>query len=123
MTLGILSAGLGLKGFLLPSGFIDGGVTGISLLVTTLTNYPLSIIIVLINIPFILVGFTQVGKGFAIKSMAAIIGLALAIVLLPYHVITTDKVLIAAFGGFFLGLGIGLTESQLFPHIQTKYGR
>jgi len=109
MSLGVLSAGLGLKGFLLPSGFIDGGVTGISLLVTTLTHFPLSVLLVVFNIPFILLGFSQLGKGFAIKSMLAIIALALAVVLLPYPVVTTDKVLIAAFGGFFLGLGIGLT--------------
>lgn len=63
MTLGILSAGLGLKGFLLPSGFIDGGVTGISLLVTTLTNYPLSIILVLINISFILLDLRKSEKA------------------------------------------------------------
>lgn len=107
--LGIISAGFGLKGFLLPNGFIDGGVTGISLLTEVLTHYPLSILIVIINLPFIILGYFQIGKSFAIKSIAAIIGLAIALLLIDYPVITSDKLLIAVFGGFFLGSGIGLS--------------
>ena len=62
ISLGVLSAGFGLKGFLLPNGFIDGGVTGISLLFEALTNYPLALLIVIINAPFILLGYFQIGK-------------------------------------------------------------
>lgn len=109
ILLGIISAGFGLKGFLLPNGFIDGGVTGISLLTEVLTNYPLSILIVVINLPFLILGYFQIGKTFAIKSIAAIIGLAIALMLIEYPVITSDKLLIAVFGGFFLGSGIGLS--------------
>lgn len=106
--IGVIAAGFGLKGFLLPNGFIDGGVTGISLLVQVLSNYPLSILIVIINAPFIVMGYYQLGKLFTIKSVIAIIGLALALVFIDYPIITSDKLLIAVFGGFFLGSGIGL---------------
>lgn len=105
---GILSAGFGLKGFLLTNGFIDGGATGISLLISTLTSFPLSLLIILVNIPFIVFGFTVIGKQFAIKTILAIIGLAIAVAAIPYPEVTNDKLLIAVFGGFFLGAGIGL---------------
>jgi len=109
MSLGILSAGFGLEGFLIPNGLIDGGVTGISLLTNQQTGFSLSILIVLINVPFILLGWKQIGKAFSIKSIVCIGTLAILIVVLPYPVVTNDKVLIAVFGGFFLGAGIGLT--------------
>ncbi|MEP0985600.1 YitT family protein [Ekhidna sp.] len=109
LILGILSAGFGLKGFLLPNDFIDGGVTGISLLTRVLTGYPLPILIVIINIPFIVLGYFQIGKSFVFKSILAIMGLALALTFIEYPIITTDKLLVAVFGGFFLGAGIGLS--------------
>ncbi len=107
ISIGIISAGFGLKGFLLPNNFIDGGVTGISLLTTAITKFPLPIIIVVLNIPFIVLGFTQIGKAFAIKSILAIIGLAVVLATVNYPIITSDKLLVAVFGGFFLGAGIG----------------
>lgn len=109
LTLGILSAGFGLHGFLLPNDFIDGGVTGISLLTRVITNYPLPILIVVINIPFIVLGYFQIGKSFVFKSIIAIIGLALALNFIHYPIITSDKLLVSVFGGFFLGAGIGLS--------------
>lgn len=109
IALGILSAGFGLKGFLLPNEFIDGGVTGISLLFQVVTGYSLSILIIVINLPFIILGYFQIGKSFVIRSIIAIIGLAIAIEVIDYPTITSDKLLIAVFGGFFLGSGIGLS--------------
>ncbi|MBL4669718.1 MAG: YitT family protein [Flavobacteriales bacterium] len=109
IALGIVLAGFGLKGFLLPNGFIDGGVTGISLLTKFMTGYPLPILIIIINIPFIILGYFQISKSFAVKSIIAIGGLAIALTVINYPVITSDKLLIAVFGGFFLGAGIGLT--------------
>lgn len=106
---GILSAGFGLKGFLIPNGLIDGGVTGISLLLSRETGLSLSILIIVFNIPFLLLGWRQIGKNFSIKSIIAIILLALAVSLIPYPIVTNDKILVAVFGGFFLGAGIGLT--------------
>jgi uncharacterized membrane-anchored protein YitT (DUF2179 family) len=107
ITIGITSAGFGLESFLLPNSFIDGGVTGISLLTAEVTQYPLPVLIVLINIPFIIMGYTQFGKPFALKSIFAITGLAIAIAFIHYPLITSDKLLVSVFGGFFLGLGIG----------------
>lgn len=108
VVLGVLSACLGLRGFLLPNGFIDGGVTGISLLVREVSGMPLSILIIVINLPFLVLGYSTIGKWFAIRSIGAIVLLAVAVHFLAFPVITEDRLLIAAFGGFFLGLGVGL---------------
>lgn len=108
LTAGVFSAGFGLKGFLLPNRFIDGGATGISLLLSDLTPVSLSVLLVLVNLPFILLGFSQVSKLFAFKTLMAILGLALVVAVVDYPVVTNDKLLVAAFGGFFLGAGIGL---------------
>ena len=81
---------------------------GISLLISEITGVSLSILIVVINLPFLLLGYSQIGKKFAFKSIIAIIGLALVVHFIPYPLITTDKLLIAVFGGFFLGSGIGM---------------
>ena len=108
IALGILSAGMGLLGFLLPSNFIDGGVTGVSMLLAGMTTWPLSIWLCVVNLPFIAIGFRHLGGAFAVRSVLAISGLALAVVTIPYPVVTHDMVLTAVFGGFFLGAGIGL---------------
>lgn len=107
-VLGVLSAGFGLKGFLLPNNFIDGGAVGISLLVAEVTSFPLPVLLVLINVPFILVGVFTLSREFVIKTILGIIALALAVAFIPYPQITQDKLLVAIFGGFFLGAGIGL---------------
>ncbi len=109
ILLGILSACFGLKGFLLPNSFLGGGVTGISLIATELTGISLSVLIVLINIPFLIIAFSTISKQFAIKSIIAIILLAISIYVIPFTSITDDKLLVSVFGGFFLGLGMGLT--------------
>lgn len=109
IILGVLSAGFGLKGFLMPNDFIDGGVTGISLLTNAKTGIPLSLLIILINIPFLLLGWRQINRDFSIKSILAISLLAIVIIVIPYPLVTNDKLLVAVFGGFFLGAGIGLT--------------
>ncbi|MBW4057216.1 MAG: YitT family protein [Proteobacteria bacterium] len=105
---GILSAGMGIKGFLLSSHFIDGGVTGISMLLANVLGYPLSILIPLINLPFIVLGFRQIGWMFALKSTLAIAGLSVCLAFVTYPDVTPDKLLTAVFGGFFIGAGIGL---------------
>ncbi|MDD5286364.1 MAG: YitT family protein [Desulfuromonadaceae bacterium] len=105
---GILSAGMGIKGFLLSSHFIDGGVTGISMLLATVLGHPLAILIPLINLPFIALGFRQIGWIFALKSTLAIAGLSLCLAFVNYPDVTPDKLLTAVFGGFFIGAGIGL---------------
>lgn len=109
ILLGVLSAGFGLKGFLLENGFIDGGVTGISLLTNSQTNIPLSFLLILFNLPFLFLGYKQISKTFSLKSILAITALAIVIAVIPYPKITSDKLLVAVFGGIFLGAGIGLT--------------
>ncbi len=108
ILLGIASATFGLKGFLLPNSFIDGGITGISLIIAEVTTIPLSVLLVAINLPFVLLGLSTIGRQFAIRSIIAIFLLALAVHTFAFPPITEDKLLIAVFGGFFLGLGIGL---------------
>lgn len=108
IVLGILSAGMGLKGFLLSSGFIDGGATGVSMLLSSVVGLPLSVWLLIINLPFIALGYRQIGKKFAIKSSLAIIGLSICLAVVKYPDITPDKLLTAVFGGFFIGAGIGL---------------
>lgn len=106
---GTIATGFGLKGFLLPNGYIDGGITGISLLVSEISSVSLAILLILFNLPFLLLGFSAINKSFAIKSIVAVLILSILIHFIPYPVITQDKLLIAVFGGFFVGLGVGLT--------------
>ncbi|HEV2704931.1 MAG TPA: YitT family protein [Pyrinomonadaceae bacterium] len=108
ILLGILSAGLGLKGFLLSSRFIDGGVTGVSMLLSEVLGLPLSVLILIINLPFIVLGYKHIGKNFALRSALAIAGLSLCLAVVKYPDITPDKLLTAVFGGLFIGAGIGL---------------
>jgi len=105
---GVLAAALGLKAFLLPNEFFDGGVTGLSLLASRFTGVPLSVFLLVLNLPFIWLGYRQLGRGFAWRALVAIGALAGALLVLHFPVITHDKLLIAVFGGFFLGAGIGL---------------
>jgi uncharacterized membrane-anchored protein YitT (DUF2179 family) len=108
IVLGILSAGVGLKGFLLSSKFIDGGVTGISMLIAETTGLPISILIFVINAPFLYLGYRRLGLLFAIKSALAIGGLSLCLAFVHFPDVTPDKLLTAVFGGFFIGVGSGL---------------
>jgi uncharacterized membrane-anchored protein YitT (DUF2179 family) len=108
ILLGIFSAAFGLKGFLLSSRFIDGGVTGISMLVSDILGFPLAVLILLINLPFVAIGYRQIGRKFAIKSTLAIGGLSVCLFLVKFPDVTPDKLLTAVFGGLFIGAGIGL---------------
>jgi uncharacterized membrane-anchored protein YitT (DUF2179 family) len=105
---GILSAGFGLKGFLLSSHFIDGGVTGISMLLATVFGWPLYFSIPIINLPFIAAGYRLIGRTFALKSALAMVGLTICLAVVPYPDVTHDLLLSSVFGGAFIGVGIGL---------------
>ncbi len=108
IILGVLSAGMGLHGFLESSGFIDGGVTGISMLLAKVTGLPLSALILVMNLPFIALGYKHLGRAFAIRSTLSIVGLSVVLATVHYPDVTPDKLLTAVFGGFFIGAGIGL---------------
>jgi len=105
---GILSAGMGLKAFLLSSNFIDGGVTGVSMLLSKVTAAPLALWLPLVNAPFVAIGYRQIGRAFAIRSVLAIAGLSAALATIHFPDVTPDLLLTAVFGGFFIGAGIGL---------------
>lgn len=107
--LGVVMATIGLKGFILPNNFLDGGAMGVSLLLEMLTEIELSYLIILVNLPFIIIGAKQISIEFAIKSIIAILTLAILVHFVTLPDITNDKLLISIFGGFFLGAGIGLT--------------
>lgn len=107
IVIGIFSASFGLKGFLLTNHFIDGGATGISLLISELTEIPLYLLIILVNAPFIILGYKVMGNQFAIKTALAISVLAIVLATVVFPNVTDDKLLVAVFGGFFLGAGIG----------------
>jgi len=109
IIIGVFSAGFGLKGFLLPNNFIDGGATGISLLLENITSLNLGVLLVIVNLPFIYLASKTIGNKFAVRSIIAITFLALVVHFVDYPTITEDKLLIAVFGGFFLGLGIGMS--------------
>ena len=108
ILLGIFSAAMGLKGFLLSSNFIDGGVTGVSMLASKVTATSLAVWIPLVNLPFVALGYRQIGGAFALRSAAGIGGLALVLATVHFPDVTPDLLLTAVFGGFFLGAGIGL---------------
>ncbi|HKB10190.1 MAG TPA: YitT family protein [Vicinamibacterales bacterium] len=105
---GIFSAGMGLKGFLLSSNFIDGGVTGVSMLLTKITGAPLAVWLPLVNAPFIAIGYRHIGGVFALRSALAISGLSAVLATVHFPDVTPDLLLTAVFGGFFIGAGIGL---------------
>jgi uncharacterized membrane-anchored protein YitT (DUF2179 family) len=105
---GILSASMGLKGFLLSSNFIDGGVTGVSMLLAKLTPLTLAVWLPIVNAPFIAIGYRHVGAPFAVRSALAIAGLSGVLATVQFPDVTRDLVLTAVFGGFFIGAGIGL---------------
>ncbi len=107
IVVGIFSASFGFKGFLLTNHFIDGGATGVSLLIAVLTKIPLQYLIIGINIPFIILGYHVLGRRFALKTALAITGLAICLATVSFPDITKDNLLVAIFGGFFLGAGIG----------------
>jgi predicted metal-dependent HD superfamily phosphohydrolase len=108
ILLGTIAAGFGLNGFLVPNHFFDGGISGIALLVKGLYDFDLSLLIILLNLPIVIISYFGTGKSFAIKMTVAILLLAVCLHFIPEHAATKDKLLVAVFGGFFIGLGSGL---------------
>lgn len=92
---------------MIPNHFLDGGVTGISILIHELTHLNISLLILVLNIPFVIIGFKKIGTSFGVISVCAIILLALFMQFVSIPTVTEDKILIAIFGGFLIGLGIG----------------
>ncbi|GAA0872300.1 YitT family protein [Gangjinia marincola] len=108
IAFGIALASIGLKAFLLPNGFLDGGATGIALLLSDQFDLNISITLLIVSIPFLIIGAFTITKRILVKSILSIIGLSISISLTTFDTVTEDKLLIAIFGGLFLGIGIGL---------------
>jgi uncharacterized membrane-anchored protein YitT (DUF2179 family)/HD superfamily phosphodiesterase len=106
---GVLLAAFSLKGFLIPNGFFDGGITGISLLISELYHFDISFVIMLANLPFIIICIYAINFNYALKTFFCILLLGLCLYFFPHYSIASDKLLVSVFGGFFLGAGIGLT--------------
>lgn len=109
ITIGAILMGVGLEIFLIPNSIMDGGITGISIILSHLTGLSLGIFLFILNIPFFLMGYKQIGKTFALSTLYGIIILSLTTTIL-HHVaaFTADMLLATFFGGMILGGGIGL---------------
>lgn len=99
---------LAMKGFMIPNQFIDGGITGISILLHEIFHINISILALVLNTPFIYLGYKRIGKTFAVQTTLAVILLSLGLLFIDINPITTDKLLIAIFGGILIGSGVGL---------------
>ncbi|MCH6267932.1 MULTISPECIES: YitT family protein [Neobacillus] len=109
ITLGATLMGVGLEIFLVPNNVIDGGITGISIMLSYLTGWNLGIFLFILNIPFFFIGYKQIGKTFALSTLYGIIILSIATTLLhPVPAFTQDILLATIFGGVVLGIGVGI---------------
>lgn len=109
ITIGAVLMGVGLEIFLVPNNVIDGGITGISIMLSYITDWKLGIFIFLLNIPFFFIGYKQIGKTFALSTLYGILVLSIATALLhPVPAFTQDILLASVFGGIILGIGIGI---------------
>lgn len=109
ITLGAALMGIGLEIFLVPNKVIDGGITGISIMLSYITGLKLGIFIFLLNIPFFFIGYKQIGKTFALSTLYGIFILSLTTMLLhSSHGFTQDILLASVFGGIILGVGVGI---------------
>ncbi|MGB9780320.1 YitT family protein [Caldanaerobacter sp.] len=109
LTLGAFLAGVALEIFLVPNYIIDGGITGISIMLSYLTKLPLGAYIFLLNIPFLFLGYRQIGKSFVLSTFYAVLVLSLSVTLLEKApALTNDTLLASVFGGIILGIGVGL---------------
>ncbi|MCR6722657.1 MAG: YitT family protein [Chitinophagaceae bacterium] len=108
LVLGVALAVLAMRGFMIPNRFLDGGITGISILFHEMYHWNISILTIVLNIPFVYMGYRKIGKTFAIQTSLAVILLSIGLSVIHIQAITTDKLLIAIFGGLTMGAGVGL---------------
>jgi len=127
-VLGLFISVVALKGFMIPNSFLDGGVTAISILVNKVFKIHMSILLIVFNLPFLVIGYQKLGKTFIVQSSIAILIMAALMYFVNIPTVTEDKVLIAVFGGFLMGLGIGLVIRggavidglEIIAHYTTK---
>ncbi|MEZ4792338.1 MAG: YitT family protein [Gelidibacter sp.] len=105
--LGVVCAVVAIKGFMIPNHFLDGGLLGVSILIHEFFHIDVSIPLILLNLPFVYIGYKKIGKNFAAHALISVILLGILLNVLPIPTITNDHFLTAIFGGVFVGLGIG----------------
>ncbi len=108
ITLGTALAVLAMKGFMIPNRFMDGGITGISILLHEIFHINISLLVIVLNALFVYLGYKRIGKTFAVQTSIAVLLLAIGLLFIDINPITNDKLLIAAFGGILIGTGVGL---------------
>ncbi len=109
LFIGSVVAAAGLEFFLIPNQIIDGGIVGVSILVSHLTGISLSLYLVLLNLPFLYLGYLQIGKSFCLSTLFSVVSLAFWVAYFrPIHELTQDFFLAATFGGVLVGVGVGL---------------
>lgn len=109
MILGSVLVSIGLEIFLIPNNIIDGGMTGISIMASHLTNLQLGLFIFVLNLPFVIIGYRHIGKTFALSTIFSVICLSICVTLLqPVPGVTQDILLATIFGGVVMGVGVGL---------------
>jgi uncharacterized membrane-anchored protein YitT (DUF2179 family) len=108
IAVGITLAVLAMKGFMIPNKFLDGGITGISILLYEIFHINISALVIVLNALFIYLGYKRIGKTFAVQTTIAVILLSVALFFINIKPITSDKLLIAIFGGLLMGTGVGL---------------
>lgn len=109
ITLGAALMGIALELFLVPYSIIDGGIAGIAIMSSHLTSMPLSVLLFTINIPFLIIGYHQLGRAFAFSTLYGITVMALTTHFL-HHIepFPDDRLLAVLFGGIILGAGVGV---------------
>lgn len=109
LTTGSIIAAYALESFLIPNTILDGGVTGISIIVSKITNLPVSILVLILNIPFVYIGYKNLGRGFLIRAVYSMVLFSVSLSVFRYYEPLTEQMLLATvFGGILLGLGVGL---------------
>ncbi|WP_346353663.1 YitT family protein [Azotosporobacter soli] len=109
LQLGSILAAAGLEFFLIPNQVIDGGVVGISIMLSYLFHQPLSLFLLILNLPFLYLGYKQIGISFALSTLFSVISLSYWVAVFhPIPGLTTDLFLATVFGGIILGIGVGL---------------
>lgn len=109
LFIGSIIYAAGLEIFLVPNNVIDGGVVGISIMASHLTGLPLGVFLIVVNIPFVYLGYKQIGKTFTLSTLFSILSLSYwSNIFLPIPGLTNDLFLASVFGGVILGIGVGL---------------
>ncbi len=105
---GTTLAVLAMKGFMIPNKFLDGGITGISILLHEIFHINISFLVIILNVLFVYLGYRRIGKTFAVQTSIAVLLLSVGLLFVEISPITHDKLLIAIFGGILMGTGVGL---------------